>query len=100
MAMDAKIKLQPNSQQSDSIDLTDDTEQTPNSEGSSQQTQSVPRKRFRKETIKTMQEQIGEDIGVDMSMWKYFSYTYRQGINQEAPKYRWTGNEIQIKIQL
>ncbi|KAA6357164.1 MAG: hypothetical protein EZS28_047308, partial [Streblomastix strix] len=42
----------------------------------------------------------GEDIGVDMSMWKYFSYTYRQGINQEAPKYRWTGNEIQIKIQL
>ncbi|KAA6371965.1 MAG: hypothetical protein EZS28_032508, partial [Streblomastix strix] len=48
MAMDAKIKLEPNSLQSDSIDLTDDIEQTPNSESSSQ--------------------------------------------------YRWTGNEIQIKI--
>ncbi|KAA6400182.1 MAG: hypothetical protein EZS28_004282, partial [Streblomastix strix] len=87
MAMDAKIKLEPNSQQSDSIDLTDDLEQTPNSESSSQQTQSASRKRFRKETIKTMQEQIGEDLGVDMSKWKQFSYTDRQGINQEATKY-------------
>ncbi|KAA6370675.1 MAG: hypothetical protein EZS28_033798 [Streblomastix strix] len=99
MAMDAKIKLKPNSQQSDSIDLTDDVEQTPNSESSSQQTQSASMKRFRKETIKTMQEQIGEDLKVDMSKWKQFSYTDRQGINQEATKYRWTGNEILIKIQ-
>ncbi|KAA6392892.1 MAG: hypothetical protein EZS28_011581 [Streblomastix strix] len=29
MAMDAKIKLEPNSQQSDSIDLTDDIERRP-----------------------------------------------------------------------
>ncbi|KAA6362001.1 MAG: hypothetical protein EZS28_042473 [Streblomastix strix] len=97
MAMDAKIKLEPNSQQSDSIDLTDDIEQTPNSENSSQQTQSASKKRFRKETIKTMQEQIGEDLGVDMSKWKQFSYSDRQGINQEATKYRWIGNEIPIK---
>ncbi|KAA6357248.1 MAG: hypothetical protein EZS28_047224 [Streblomastix strix] len=99
MAMDAKIKLQPNSQQSDSIDLTDDIEQTPNSESSSQQTQSTSRKKFRKETIKTMQEQNEEDQEVDMSKWKQFSYTDRQGINQKATKYRWTGNEITIKIQ-
>ncbi|KAA6370312.1 MAG: hypothetical protein EZS28_034163, partial [Streblomastix strix] len=79
MAMDAKIKLEPNSQQSDSIDLTDDVEQTPNSESSSQQTQSASRKRFRKQTIKTMQEQTGEDLGVDMSKWKQFSYTDKQG---------------------
>ncbi|KAA6326592.1 MAG: hypothetical protein EZS28_053929, partial [Streblomastix strix] len=99
MAMDAKIKLEPNSQQLDSIDLTDDVEQTPNSESSLQQTQSVSRKRFRKETIKTMQEQIGENLRVDESKWKQFSYTDRQGINQKATKYRWTGNEISIKIQ-
>ncbi|KAA6397666.1 MAG: hypothetical protein EZS28_006809 [Streblomastix strix] len=80
LAIDAKIKLEPNSQQSVSIDLTDDIEQTPNSESSSQQTQSVSRKRVRKEIIKTMQEQIGEDLG-------------------EATKYKWTGNEILIKIQ-
>ncbi|KAA6359662.1 MAG: hypothetical protein EZS28_044812 [Streblomastix strix] len=46
-----------------------------------------------------MQEQIGEDLGVGMSKWKQFSYTDRQGINSEATKYRWTGNEIPIKIQ-
>ncbi|KAA6371570.1 MAG: hypothetical protein EZS28_032903 [Streblomastix strix] len=99
MAMDAKIKLKPKSQKSDSIDLTDDIEQTPNSESSSQQPQSASRKRFRKKTIKTMQEQIGEDLGVDMSKQKQFSCTDRQGINWEATKYRWTGNEIPIKIQ-
>ncbi|KAA6373169.1 MAG: hypothetical protein EZS28_031303, partial [Streblomastix strix] len=99
MAMAAKINLEPNSQQSDSIDLTDDIEQTPNSESSSQQTQSASRKRFRKETIKTIQEQIEEDLGVDMNKWKQFSYTDRQWINLEATKYRWTGNEIPIKIQ-
>ncbi|KAA6366458.1 MAG: hypothetical protein EZS28_038015, partial [Streblomastix strix] len=99
MAMDAKIKLEPNSLQSDSIELTDDIEQTPNSESSSQQTQSASRKRFGKGTIKTMQEQIVEDLGVDMSKWKQFNYTDRHGINQEATKYRWTGNEIPIKMQ-
>ncbi|KAA6402116.1 MAG: hypothetical protein EZS28_002363 [Streblomastix strix] len=100
MAMDAKIKLEPKSQKSNSIDLTDDIEQTPNSESSSQQTQSASRKRFRKKTIKTMQEQIGEDLGVDMSKQKQFSCRDRQGINQEATKYRWTRDEIPIKIQL
>ncbi|KAA6367894.1 MAG: hypothetical protein EZS28_036577 [Streblomastix strix] len=99
MAMDAKIILESNSQQSDSIDLTDDVEQTPNSESSSQQTQSASRKIFGKETIKAMQEQIGEDLGVDLSRWKQFSYTDSQGINQNATKYRCIGNEIPIKIQ-
>ncbi|KAA6376327.1 MAG: hypothetical protein EZS28_028146 [Streblomastix strix] len=51
------------------------------------------------ETIKTMQEQIGENLGVDMSKWKQFSYIDRQGINQKVTKYSWTGNEIPIKIQ-
>ncbi|KAA6390698.1 MAG: hypothetical protein EZS28_013775 [Streblomastix strix] len=60
MAMNAKIKLDPNSQQLDSIDPTDDIEQVPNSESSSLETQSASRMIFRKETIKTMQEQIGE----------------------------------------
>ncbi|KAA6362161.1 MAG: hypothetical protein EZS28_042313 [Streblomastix strix] len=83
MAMDAKIKLELNSQQSDSFDLTDDIEQTPNSESSSLQTQSAQWKKFEKETIKTMQGQIMEDLGVNMSKWKYFSYTDRQGINQK-----------------
>ncbi|KAA6387180.1 MAG: hypothetical protein EZS28_017292 [Streblomastix strix] len=99
MAMDAKNKLESNSQQSDSIYLTDDIDQMPNSESSSQQTQSASRKRFRKKTIKPMQEQIWEDLGVDMSKWKQFSYTDRQGINQEATKYRWTGYEMPVKIQ-
>ncbi|KAA6388319.1 MAG: hypothetical protein EZS28_016155 [Streblomastix strix] len=99
MSMDTKIKLKPNSQDSDSIDLTDDTLQTPNSESSSQQTQNASRKRFRKKTIKTMQEQIGEDLGVDISKWKQINYTDRQEINWEATKYKWTGNEIPIKIK-
>ncbi|KAA6366502.1 MAG: hypothetical protein EZS28_037972 [Streblomastix strix] len=47
-----------------------------------------------------MQEQIGKDIGVDMRKRKQFSHTDRQRINQEATKYRWTRNEIPIKIQL
>ncbi|KAA6388728.1 MAG: hypothetical protein EZS28_015742 [Streblomastix strix] len=38
-------------------------------------------------------------LGGDMSKWKQFNYTDRQGINQEATKYGWTGNEIPIKIQ-
>ncbi|KAA6399374.1 MAG: hypothetical protein EZS28_005094 [Streblomastix strix] len=99
MITNTKIKLEPNSQQSDTIDLKYDIELRTNSERSSQQTQGISRKRFRKETIKTMQEQIGEDLGVDMSKWKQFSYTDRQGINQEATKYRRTGNEIPIKKQ-
>ncbi|KAA6394878.1 MAG: hypothetical protein EZS28_009592, partial [Streblomastix strix] len=98
-AIDAKIKQEPNSYQSDSIDLTDDIGQTPNLESSSQQTQSSSRRNFRNKTVKTMQEQIGEDLGVDMSNWKQFNYTDRQGINQEATKFRWTENEIPIKIQ-
>ncbi|KAA6368933.1 MAG: hypothetical protein EZS28_035540 [Streblomastix strix] len=75
MAMDAKIELEPNSQQPDSIDLTDEIEQTPNLESSSQQTQSSSGKRFRKKTIQAKQEQIVEDLGVDMSKQKQFSYT-------------------------
>ncbi|KAA6382679.1 MAG: hypothetical protein EZS28_021798 [Streblomastix strix] len=74
MALNAKIKLEFYSQQSNSIDLTNDVEQSPNYESSSQQTQSASRKRFRKETIKTMMKQIGEDLGVDMSKWKQFNY--------------------------
>ncbi|KAA6403060.1 MAG: hypothetical protein EZS28_001418 [Streblomastix strix] len=99
IALDTIIKLEPNSQQSDSIDPTDHIEQTPNSGSSSQQTQSVSKKTFKKGKIKTIQEQIGKNLQVDMSKWKQFSYTDRAGINQGATKYRWTKNQIPIKIQ-
>ncbi|KAA6398499.1 MAG: hypothetical protein EZS28_005965 [Streblomastix strix] len=83
MAMDAKIKLELNSWQPDSINLTDNIEQTPNSESSSQQTQNASRKRFRKEILKQCRCK-------SVRPWE---------INQEDSKYRWTGNEIPIKIQ-
>ncbi|KAA6363403.1 MAG: hypothetical protein EZS28_041070, partial [Streblomastix strix] len=79
-AMDSNIKLEPNSQQS-------------------KQTQGVSRKKSRKETIKTLQEQIGEELGVNMRKWKQICYTERQGINQDATKYWWTGNEIPNQMQ-
>ncbi|KAA6360111.1 MAG: hypothetical protein EZS28_044362, partial [Streblomastix strix] len=98
IAMDARIKQEPYSQHSYSIDLMDDIEQTP--------TRRAHHKKFKvsqgkdsEETIKTMQEQIDEDLGVDMNKWKQFCNIDIKGINQEAMKYRLTGNENPIKIQ-